>query len=256
MAKYLVTGGAGFIGSNTVDELIAGGSEVVVLDNLSEGKRENIAHHGDKITFIEGDIRDTDTLKKSMEEVDYILHLAALRSVPKSMDKPLEYNEVNVTATLSLLKVAKEAGVKRLVFASSSSIYGDTDKFPQEETDPAAPVSPYAASKLLSEEYCRLFTRAFDFETVCLRFFNVFGPRQSLESQYAVAVPKFVTCIMNDEAPPIYDDGLQSRDFTYVLNVAQALIQASIKETLTFLFKRFSIISSAGDSRISKTSFL
>ena len=228
MAKFLVTGGAGFIGSNITDSLVKRGEEVVVLDNLSEGRIENLDNVINNIRFIEGDIRNESDLEKAMEGVDFILHQAALRSVPKSMTRPLEYNDVNVTGTLKLLIKAKEKKIKRVVFASSSSVYGERDKFPEREEDNVDPISPYASTKLLGEYYCKLFSNSFGLETASLRYFNVFGPRQSLESQYAVVIPKFITCILKDEAPPIHGDGKQERDFTFVENVIEANIKAAL----------------------------
>lgn len=228
MAKFLVTGGAGFIGSSIADKLVADGEDVVVLDNLSEGKLENIEPIIKGIKFIKGDIRDERDLAKAMNGVDYVIHQAALRSVPKSMTQPMEYNDVNVNGTLKLLIKAKEKKVKRVVFASSSSIYGNTDRFPQRESDPVNPVSPYAATKLIGEDYCKLFYNAYGLETVCLRYFNVFGPKQSLDNQYAVVIPKFITCILKDENPPVHGDGLQERDFTFINNVVEANIKAAL----------------------------
>ncbi|GAG89565.1 unnamed protein product, partial [marine sediment metagenome] len=226
MSMYLVTGGAGFIGSNIVEELVKRGENVKVLDNLSEGKIENIEPYLNKIEFIKGDIRDIDIVNKAVRGVDYILHQAALRSVPKSMMKPKEYNEVNVGGTLNILIAAKETKVKRVVFASSSSVYGNTDKFPEKETDVLNPVSPYAATKLMGEYHCKSFSNSFGLETVSLRYFNVFGPRQSLENEYAVVIPKFITCILKGENPPIYGDGHQSRDFIFISNVIEANLKA------------------------------
>ena len=229
MAKFLITGGAGFIGSNIASSLVKRGEEVIVLDNLSEGKIENLDSVINNIKFIEGDIRNESDLEKAMEGVDFILHQAALRSVPKSMTRPLEYNDVNVNGTLKLLIKAKEKKIKRVVFASSSSVYGEKDKFPEREEDNVNPISPYASTKLIGEYYCKLFSNSFGLETVSLRYFNVFGPRQSLENQYAVVIPKFITCILKDESPPIHGDGKQERDFTFVENV----IEANIKGALT-----------------------
>ncbi|GAF88598.1 unnamed protein product, partial [marine sediment metagenome] len=191
MSKYLVTGGAGFIGSNITERLVQKGEEVIVLDDLSGGKIENLSSVKNKITFINGDIRNGKDLNKALKGVDFVLHQAALRSVPKSMARPLEYNDVNVNGTLKLLKKACEYKVKRLVFASSSSVYGERDNFPERENDEPNPISPYATTKLLGEYYCKLFAQSFKLETVALRYFNVFGPRQSLENEYAVVVPKF-----------------------------------------------------------------
>lgn len=226
MAKFLVTGGAGFIGSNIVDSLVGNGEKVVVLDDLSAGKPENLKKVTGKITFIKGDIRNEKDLDKALKGVDFVLHQAALRSVPKSMERPLEYNDVNVTGTLRLLIKAKENKIKRFIFASSSSVYGDTSKFPEEETDPTNPISPYATTKLMGEYYCRLFSNSFGLETVSLRYFNIFGPRQSLENEYAVVIPRFITSMLKDESPPVHGDGLQERDFTFVENVVNVNMQA------------------------------
>lgn len=226
--RYLITGGAGFIGSHIVERLLKEGHSVCVLDNFSSGKRENLSFvnnytlHAKRYTLIEGDIRDPDTCRKAVEGVDFVLHQAALRSVPKSINDPLSYNEVNVSGTLNLLLASRDFKVKRFVFASSSSIYGDTKKLPEQEKHLPAPISPYAASKLAAECYCHMFSSVYNLQTVCLRYFNVFGPRQSLESEYAVAVPKFITSILSGKKPPIYGDGKQSRDFTYVDNVVEA----------------------------------
>ena len=227
MNTYLVTGGAGFIGSNIVERLVKDGEGVVVLDNLCEGKIENLSSVMDKITFIKGDIRKEKDLDKALKGIDFILHQAALRSVPKSMERPLEYNDVNVNGTLKLLIKAKEHKIKRLVYASSSSVYGERDKFPERESDNVNPISPYATTKLMGEYYCKLFSNSFGLETVSLRYFNVFGPKQSLDNQYAVVIPKFITCILSDESPPVYGDGLQERDFTFVDNVVETNIKAS-----------------------------
>ncbi|UCD55367.1 MAG: SDR family oxidoreductase [Candidatus Omnitrophota bacterium] len=233
MNTYLVTGGAGFIGSNIVERLVQKGEKVMVLDNLREGKLENLDTVMDKITFIKGDIRNEKDLDKALKEVDFVLHQAALRSVPKSMERPLEYNDVNVSGTLKLLIKAREKKIKRLVFASSSSVYGERDNFPESEEDSTNPISPYASTKLMGEYYCRLFSNAFGLETVCLRYFNVFGPRQSLDNQYAVVIPKFITCILNNESPPVHGDGLQERDFTFVANVVEANIKAATTKNIS-----------------------
>ncbi|MCQ9207550.1 MAG: NAD-dependent epimerase/dehydratase family protein [Omnitrophica bacterium] len=225
--KFLVTGGAGFIGSNIVETLVRMGEGVVVLDNLSEGKLENLSSVMEKITFMKGDIRSEKDLDRALRGVHFVLHQAALRSVPKSMEMPLEYNDVNVNGTLKLLVKAKEHRIKRLVYASSSSVYGETRKFPEKEKDLPNPISPYAATKLIGEYYCRLFSRSFGLETVSLRYFNVFGPKQSLDNQYAVVIPKFITCILDNKNPPIHSDGLQKRDFTFIDNVVQANVAAA-----------------------------
>lgn len=227
MSTYLVTGGAGFIGSNITDSLVQKGEKVVVLDNLCEGKLENLKPVMDKITFIEGDIRNDADLDKALKGVDYCLHQAALRSVPKSMTMPLEYNDVNVNGTLKLLIKARDHKVKRVVFASSSSVYGDRDRFPEREDEAANPISPYATTKLLGEYYCKLFSNSYGLETVSLRYFNVFGPRQSLDNQYAVVIPKFITNILKNESPPVHGDGKQERDFTFVENVIESNVKAA-----------------------------
>ena len=226
MDTYLVTGGAGFIGSNIVEELVNEGERVRVLDNLSTGKRENIQHFIDHIEFIEGDIRDLDIVGKAISGVDFVLHQAALPSVPRSINDPIATNEVNVNATLNVLVAAKGAGVKRVIYASSSSIYGNSKILPKREDMPANPISPYAVSKLAGENYCRVFYEIYGLETVCLRYFNVFGPRQDPTSQYSAVIPKFINAILNGKRPTIYGDGLQSRDFTFVANVVQANLLA------------------------------
>ncbi|MFH1778087.1 MAG: SDR family oxidoreductase [Candidatus Omnitrophota bacterium] len=226
MSSYLVTGGAGFIGSNIAEQLAEKGNKVIIIDNLESGKLENIETFKDTVEFVKGDIRDRKLLDKILPGVEYISHQAALRSVPKSLDNPQSYNEVNIAGTLTLLEAARDARVKRVVFASSSSIYGDTEILPQTEDILPKLISPYALSKLAGEYYCRIFTKNFGMETVSLRYFNVFGPRQSLENEYAVVIPKFITCMLRDESPPVHGDGLQSRDFSYIDNVVLANILA------------------------------
>ena len=234
MSRFLVTGGAGFIGSHIVERLLEEGHYVRVLDNFSSGKKENLSFVSrysllaTLYSLTKGDIRDYSTCLGACEGIDFVLHQAALRSVPKSMENPYEYNEVNINGTLNILKAAKEKGVKRFVFASSSSIYGDTDIFPEKESHLPKLISPYALTKLSGEYYCRIFSENFGLETVSLRYFNVFGPRQSLDDEYAVVIPKFITCILNDRQPPIFGNGRQSRDFTHVDNVVQANILAAI----------------------------
>jgi len=223
--KFLVTGGAGFIGSHIVEKLLKDGHFVRVLDNFSSGKRENLPHSG--FELIEGDIRDRSTCDKACRDIDYVLHQAALRSVPKSMVAPHDYNAVNIDGTLNMLEAARENKIKRFVLASSSSVYGDIDKFPEKEDFLPEPISPYALSKLTGEYYCRIFSTHFGLETACLRYFNVFGPRQALDDEYAVVIPKFIHCILHDEQPPIFGTGKQSRDFTYIDNVVEANILAA-----------------------------
>lgn len=233
MSKYLVTGGAGFIGSHIVEQLLQDGHSVVVLDNFSSGKEENLAFVNDddkysaNFKLIRGDIRNYQTCKDACQGVDYVLHQAALRSVPKSMESPHEYNQVNIDGILYMLEAARECKIKRFVFASSSSVYGDTNEFPEKEDAYPLLISPYALSKLTGEFYCRIFSENFHLETVSLRYFNVFGPRQAVDDEYAVVIPKFITCILNDEQPPIFGNGKQSRDFTFVKNVVQANLLAA-----------------------------
>lgn len=227
MAQYLVTGGAGFIGSHTVDALLAQGHQVRVLDDLSFGNPENLAAVDRQIEFVKGDIRDRGLAAALMKGTEFVIHAAAWRSVPKSMADPWGYTDVNVLGTVNLLEAAAKAKVTRFVGVSSSSVYGDAVQVPLREDQPTKPISPYAASKLADELYCGLFARGFGLETVSVRYFNVFGPRQSLENEYAVVIPKFITCLMRKESPPIYGDGTQSRDFTYVDNVVEGTIRAS-----------------------------
>ena len=227
MARYLVTGGAGFIGSHIVDRLVADKHQVRVLDDLSSGKLDNLKGVKDRVEFVKGDIRDRKIMKQAVKDVERILSVAAWRSVPKSMEDAYGYTDVNVLGTANLLEEAVKAKVKRVVCISSSSVYGETTKVPMTETDPANPLSPYAASNLVNEIYCGMFYRGFGLETVAVRYFNVFGPRQSLENDYAVVIPKFITSLLKKQSPPVYGDGKQSRDFTYVDNVAEATIMAS-----------------------------
>jgi nucleoside-diphosphate-sugar epimerase len=225
--RYLVTGGAGFIGSNIVEELVRRRAKVRILDNFSTGKRENIARFLGDVELIEGDLRCLDTVRQAAEGVDYILHQGAFSSVQRSIDNPLDTDECNVRGTLNLLVAARDAGVRRVVYASSSSVYGDTPTLPKIEDMKPAPLSPYAVSKLTGEHYCRVFYQVYGLETVALRYFNVFGPRQDPTSQYAAVIPKFVTAMLKGEQPVIYGDGEQSRDFSYVTNVVQANLLAA-----------------------------
>ncbi len=227
MPRYLVTGGAGFIGSHTVDALVAQGHQVRVIDDLSSGKEQNLAHLGGKVEFIKADIRDRKAVAKAMAGIEYVIHAAAWRSVPKSMSDAYGYTDVNVLATVALLNEATKVKVKRFVCVSSSSVYGDAKTMPLREDMPTLPISPYAASKLIDEVLCGLYARGFGLETACVRYFNVFGPRQSLENDYAVVIPKFIVSLMRKESPPVYGDGKQSRDFTYVDNVVEGTIKAS-----------------------------
>lgn len=225
--KFLVTGGAGFIGSHITDALVGNGDKVKVIDDFSSGRMENLEGVLNKIELIKGDIRSKELVAKAVEGVDYVLHQAALRSVPKSLANPELYNDVNINGTLNILTAARDAKVKRVVTASSSSIYGDVDKLPEKEDFLPQLISPYGLTKLAGEYYSRIFSLIYGLETVNLRYFNVFGPRQSLENEYAVVIPKFITCILKNEPPPIHGDGKQTRDFTYVANVVQANIKSA-----------------------------
>lgn len=227
MSRFLVTGGAGFIGSHIVARLLEKGHSVRVLDNFSSGRKENLKGVLKDIELIRGDICSKDTCLQAAKGVDFVLHQAALRSVPKSMKSPRDYNDVNIGGTLNMLQASLENKVKRFVFASSSSVYGDVNTFPEKEEFLPAPISPYALSKLAGEHYCRIFSIHYGLETVSLRYFNVFGPRQSLDDEYAVVVPKFIDCLLRDKPAPVYGTGKQSRDFTYVGNVVQANILAA-----------------------------
>lgn len=229
MSRFLVTGGAGFIGSHIVEALVSRGHFVRVLDNFSSGKKENLENTIDRIELVKGDIRSEGTCMKVTRGIDFVLHQAALRSVPKSMKNPKEYNEVNINGTLNMLEASVKNKIKCFVFASSSSVYGDTNKFPEKESFLPLLISPYALTKLTGEHYCRIFNYHYGLSTVSLRYFNVFGPRQSLDDEYAVVIPKFISCILHDEQPPIYGTGRQSRDFTYIDNIVQANILASQK---------------------------
>lgn len=227
--KVLVTGGCGFIGSHIVDRLVKEGAEVTVLDNLVSGKIANIHQHLNKIRFIQKDLRDEGALDEALENIELISHQAALRSVPKSIERPIEYHDTNVTGTLRLFLKAKEKKIRRISFASSSSVYGERFDFPENESDQPRPISPYAATKLLCEYYAYLFSKQYKLGIVALRYFNVYGPKQSLDDEYAVVIPKFITCLLKDQKPPIYGDGEQERDFTYVENVVEANILALTK---------------------------
>jgi len=232
MTKFLVTGGAGFIGSNICKELISQGCVVRVVDNLLTGKKSNLASIIDKIDFIQADMGDAEVAQSATKDIDVVLHQGALPSVPRSVDDPAATHRHCVDATFTLLLAARDAGIKRFVYAASSSAYGDTPTLPKVETMPPMPLSPYAAAKLIGEYYCSVFYEVFGLETISLRYFNVFGPHQDPASQYAAAIPAFVTAILKDEPPTIYGDGEQSRDFTYIDNVVEAnLLAARAKHT-------------------------
>jgi len=226
LATYLVTGGGGFIGSNIVEELTRRGENVKVLDNFSTGRRENIEPFLGDVELIEGDVRSYHLVREAVEGVDFILHQAALPSVPRSINDPISTNEVNVVGTLNILDAAKDANVKRVVYASSSSIYGNSEVLPKREDMMPEPLSPYAVSKLAGEKYCQVFSRIYSLETVCLRYFNAFGPKQDPTSQYSAVIPKFIAMMLNGCPPTIYGDGLQSRDFTFIANVVDANLLA------------------------------
>lgn len=227
----LVTGGAGFIGSNLTIRLVEKGRRVRVLDNLATGRLENLEPVRDEIEFIEGDIRDLPTVQKSLREITCVFHQAALPSVPRSIEDPLQSNETNISGTLHVLLAARDNRVRRLVFASSSSVYGDTPVLPKREDMSPALLSPYALNKLAGEYYCRLFTSLYGLETLSLRYFNVFGPRQNPESEYAAVIPKFITAFLKGQSPVIYGDGEQTRDFTFIDNVVEANLLAARVES-------------------------
>jgi len=234
MSKFLVTGGAGFIGSHIVEELVSMGQYVRVLDNFSSGKLSNLKGLINKIDLVRGDICSKAICVKASRGIDFVLHQAALRSVPKSMQEPDMYNEVNIQGTLNMLEASRENKVKRFVFASSSSVYGDVKNFPEKETFLPSPISPYALTKLTGEYYCGIFSEHYKLPTVALRYFNVFGPRQALDDDYAVVVPKFINCMLKNDSPPIYGTGKQSRDFTFVSNVVNANLKAIGNKSLKF----------------------
>ncbi len=228
MSKVLVTGGAGFIGSNLTEALLKKGNRVRVLDNFSSGKKENLIFNERYLTLemIEGDIRDLALCQKSMEGIDYVFHQAALASVPQSVEDPLTTNGVNVEGTLNILLAARDEGVKRLIYASSCAVYGDDPRLPKREGMVSVPLSPYALQKYIGEHYHRLFSQLYDLETVSLRYFNVFGPKQDPGSVYSAVIPRFIDALVYDRSPIVFGDGEQSRDFVYVDNVVQANLLA------------------------------
>ena len=225
MASYLVTGGAGFIGSHLVEEVVRRGQRVRVVDNLSTGKRQNIAHLT-SVEFVEGELADLDVARRAVEGMDYVLHQAAIPSVPRSVQDPITSNRANIDATLNVLVAARDARVKRLVYAGSSSAYGDTPTLLKIETMPTAPLSPYALQKLVGEEYCQMFTRLYGLEAVTIRYFNVFGPRQDPSSPYSGVISIFISALCEGRQPTIYGDGEHTRDFTYVANVVDGVLRA------------------------------
>jgi nucleoside-diphosphate-sugar epimerase len=224
--RYLVTGGAGFIGSNIVDELLRRGYNVTVLDDFSSGKEENLAGTIKKIRLVRGDICDLEAAREACEDADYVVHLAARTSVPRSVKDPIETNRVNIDGTLNVLVAARDAKVRRIVYAASSSAYGETPTLPKVETMPSEPISPYGVTKLVGEMYAQVFGRAYGLENVSIRYFNVFGPRQDPTSQYSGVLSRFMLAMIEGSAPVVYGDGEQSRDFTYVDNVVDISLRA------------------------------
>jgi UDP-N-acetylglucosamine/UDP-N-acetyl-alpha-D-glucosaminouronate 4-epimerase len=226
VGSYLVTGGAGFIGSHIAEELLRRGHRVRVVDSLITGKRRNLEPlHG--VEFLEGDLADLSVAQRAVDGMEYVLHQAAIPSVPRSVKDPLTSNRANIDASLNVLVAARDAGVKRLVYAGSSSAYGDTETLPKREDMPTKPLSPYALQKLVVEQYCQMFTRLYGFETVAIRYFNVFGPRQDPGSPYSGVISLFATALLSGRQPLIYGDGEQTRDFTYVANVVDGVLRAS-----------------------------
>jgi nucleoside-diphosphate-sugar epimerase len=226
-SKVLVTGGAGFIGSNLANELVRQGAKVTIIDNLVTGFHENLAEIEGDFEFIEGDLNDDSALRKALEGVEIVFHQAALPSVPRSVDNPQETHMACVNATFNLLLKAKDAGVRRLIYAASSSAYGNQERLPKVETMRPEPLSPYAAAKLMGEYYCQVFSNVYGLETISLRYFNVFGPRQNPSSMYSGVISRFIDSLMSGKTPVIYGDGEQSRDFTFVANVIDANLKAA-----------------------------
>ena len=227
----LVTGGAGFIGSHVVGALVERGDRVRVIDDFSSGIRDNLAEVLSDIELIEGDIRDVDVTKNAARGVEAVFHLAAVPSVPRSIKEPRLTHEVNVDGTFNMLMAARDTGVSRFIFSSSSSIYGDTETLPKVEDMPPRPKSPYALQKLIGEQYARIFSETYGMSTICLRYFNIFGPRQNPKSEYAAVIPRFITNMINDRPPVIYGDGTQTRDFTYISNAVSANLLAAEKDS-------------------------
>jgi len=226
MAHYLVTGGAGFIGSHLVEELVRRGERVRVVDSLVTGYRENLASVAGRIEFVEGDLACADVANRAAAGVDYVLHQAAIPSVPRSVAEPVFCHQANVDATLNLLVAARDAGVRRLIFAGSSSVYGNVAGLPTREDMPLDPLTPYALQKLIGEQYARLFTSLYGLDTVTTRYFNVFGPRQDPSSPYSGVISLFIRALLDGRAPTIFGDGEQTRDFTYVANVVDGVLKA------------------------------
>lgn len=244
--KCLVTGGAGFIGSHIAEALVRRGDQVTVLDDLSSGKKENLKEVWREIRFIQGDVADAKIAAEAVKGIDLVFHQAAIGSVPRSVETPMASHHANATGTLQMLIASRDAKVKCFVNAASSSAYGDTPELPKRETMPPGPMSPYAAAKLAQESYCRAFSASYGMRTVSLRYFNVYGPRQDPESQYAAVVPKFFHAFLRNESPTIYGDGEQTRDFTFVKDVVDANLKASEFESASG-----EIFNIAGGKRIS-----
>jgi nucleoside-diphosphate-sugar epimerase len=234
MSRFLVTGGAGFIGSHIVEALVKQKHYVRVLDNFSSGKISNLKGIEEKIDLIKGDICSPRVCLKAARGMDFVLHQAALRSVPKSMADPHAYNRVNIDGILNMLEASRSSGVKRFVFASSSSVYGQVNSFPEKEGFIPCPISPYALSKLAGEYYCRIFSLHYGLPAIALRYFNVFGPRQGLDDEYAVVIPKFINCLLDNQRPPVFGNGRQSRDFTFVQNIVRANLLAVKANKVSF----------------------
>lgn len=230
--RFLVTGGAGFIGSNIAARLVEHGDEVRILDNFSSGKRENIESLPETVEIIDGDVRDYWTVVKAVQGIDYVLHQAALPSVPRSVKNPLTSNAVNIDGALNVLEAAKNAGVKKLVYASSSSVYGESEELPKHEEMIPTPLSPYAITKLTCEYYCQVYWKLYRFPTVSLRYFNIFGPHQDPSGEYAAVIPRFITRLLTGKPPTVYGDGEQSRDFTYIDNCVEANTLAATNDQI------------------------
>ncbi len=230
--KYLITGGAGFIGSNTAEMLVKDGHSVRILDNFSSGKKTNLQDIKGDIELIEGDIRDSLAVARAVDEIDYVLHLAAMPSVPKSISDPLSSNEINITGTLTVMEAARRADVKKFVLASSAAIYGDSPELPKRENMLPNPLSPYAIQKLVGEYYCKVYWELYKFPAVALRYFNVYGPKQDPHGDYASVIPKFISVVLTDDRPIVFGDGLQSRDFVFISDCARANILAATNEDM------------------------
>ena len=234
--KCLVTGGAGFIGSHLAEAWVKKGAWVRILDNFSSGNKNNLLSIANKIELICGDILDRSVVKTALQGIDYVFHQAALKTVPESFNTPQNYNQVNIDGTLLLLEESLKNKVKKFVYASSSSVYGNTPSLPKKETDALSPISPYAVTKLAGEYYCSVFSNTYHLPTISLRYFNVFGPRQPERDGYSPVIPKFISSLLKNESPPIYGDGLQSRDFTYIDDVVLANMLAVEREEVTGVF--------------------